>query len=411
MNDKKSISEIGKPFHITVGTFPSDKPNLNQEIKLVKAALLYADRVKLYSLTASAIRMTAKTNALRLIYRVDLLEKVAKSISSEDSAKRLLTLWSQYRELSKKKYLNKQELIRKNQFERLLAQNWDQAGDVANKMVKESKIEKLNQAIDLGLLELHTFKDTDTSDAAVDFMADSIVRAASRQENKEFKMPSSQQNDKILQEYVEQVGNAVSNRSTYPLFDEGTGLLVNAGIKANKIKAPNFGIEHGKQVELAKHLFEYLPSFEDADIDEIIDIRKELDKPLTRFRKAVITFSNDINLASWDEDFLAEADKVFYKDVKPAMIEIDDAIKSNKFLASLARKFIEKPAALPVGSAISLVMSNLLSLPQEISLSLGIGVSSAAIIYEAYDEWKKKKQITEQNLIYFYYQANKRLNT
>ena len=53
-------SSIGRrELHISIGTSPTGKIDLRQELRLVKAALLYADRVRLYSLTASMMQMVS----------------------------------------------------------------------------------------------------------------------------------------------------------------------------------------------------------------------------------------------------------------------------------------------------------------------------------------------------------------
>ena len=153
-----------------------------------------------------------------------------------------------------------------------------------------------------------------------------------------------------------------------------------------------------------------MPTFENATISEVLDIRKELERPLTRFRRAVINFSQGIKSAAWDSDFLLEAENTYIRDVKPALLDIEESIKSNKFLTALLRKVAEKPIVLPAGSLFSIAISQFSSLPKELAASLGVGIASASIIYEAYDEWTKKKQATEQNLLYFYYRVGKQLN-
>ena len=47
-------------FHITIGAYPSGEISLESELPLVKAALLYADRVKLFSPKASMVEMISK---------------------------------------------------------------------------------------------------------------------------------------------------------------------------------------------------------------------------------------------------------------------------------------------------------------------------------------------------------------
>src|SRR5258706_1498426 len=395
-------------LHITIGTHPAKELSLEQEIKLTKTALLYADRVKLYSLTSSALKMASQFGNLPLSYRLRDLEQVTRVISSHTGSEKLVDFFSSFRELSNKRYLSSKELVFKKQVEKMLNSQWDEIQQVASKIIQNSRIGELDKAIEDGILELHTFKNTNTNDTVANFMADSIEAAAVVSTG--IKRKSTPQDDEIISEFVEHVFDSVSSGGfTYPLFDEQTASLVRAGIRENKVSVPEFGLDRGKQMGLVKHLFEYLPTFDNATIDEILDIRRELDKPLTRFRKAIINFSQDIKSAAWDKDFPPEVDKIYYRDVKPALLDIEESVKSNKFLVALIRKLAEKPAVLPVGSLFSMAISQISSLPNEIAASLGIGVASASLIYEAYDEWAKKKQTTEQNLLYFYYGVDKRL--
>lgn len=395
-------------LHITIGTHPTKELNLEQEIRLAKTALLYADQVKLYSLTASALKMASRVADLPLNYKLRVLEQVTPFISQDDESEKLLKFYRDFKKITNKRYLGAKELVLKNNIEKELAIQWEKMRDVASTMINNSGIAELDNAIKDGILEFHTFEKTNTNEVVADFMASSIEAAVSASTG--LKRNLSSREDKLIAEFVEQVFDSVSNGLTYPLFDEQTASLVKAGIRENKIPIPSLGLDHGKQIGLVKQLLEYLPTFENATIDEILDIRKELDKPLTRFRKAIINFSQDIKSAAWDRDFPPEVDKIYYRDVKPALLDIEESIKSNKFLLALLRKFAEKPAVLPAGSLFSMAISQFSSLPNELAVSLGVGTASAALIYEAYDDWARKKQATEQNLLFFYYGTEKRLN-
>jgi hypothetical protein len=89
---------------------------------------------------------------------------------------------------------------------------------------------------------------------------------------------------------------------TYPLFDDSAGQLVNTAIKEGKLVPLNTSASRAKQVGLSSNLLNRLPSFYNASVDEIVDIRKELDKPLVHFRSAIIKFSKEIESSSWERD-------------------------------------------------------------------------------------------------------------
>ncbi len=111
----------------------------------------------------------------------------------------------------------------------------------------------------------------------------------------------------------------------------------------------------------------------------------------------------------WNDEFEKEAELLFHKEIAPAILDLHDEIRSNNFLGQLARKAVDKPLVLTPGATLSLVLSQLTSLPNEIAGGLGIGASTAALVYDAYKEWSEKQRAIEHNGLYFYYQVNKKL--
>jgi len=291
-----------------------------------------------------------------------------------------------------------------------VAEQWSNVRTIAIEMEKKAGVDSIDRAVQSGILELHTFEGTDNDEMVLEFMTDCIAGASQSPLLTHRASEMSKRNDTMIREFVEGVSSAVSDGSTYPLFDDLTRELVKASIDEEQIAVSESAVHRGRHSGLAGHLLERLPLFDQASVDEILDIRKELDKPLTRFRGAMIKFSEEIKSAYWDEDFPSDAENVFYRDVKPAILDIEETVKSNNYLAALLRKFVDKPVVLPAGSVFSVLMSHLSSLPDEVALSLGIGISSAAIVFDAYKDWKQKKQAIEQNHLFFYYQAKKRLS-
>jgi len=51
-------------LHITIGVYPAKDANLRQDIKLIKAALLYADRVTIYSPSAALLQIATRLGDL-----------------------------------------------------------------------------------------------------------------------------------------------------------------------------------------------------------------------------------------------------------------------------------------------------------------------------------------------------------
>ncbi len=370
---------------------------------MVKAAILYGDKVTLYSLKVPSILAISRFKDFPLNLRLEFFEKIIPYLSSSESAKKISDSLGNYKKILGKKQLDIHELQFKKEFEKNMERNWGEIAETTIKFVKESQLDQIDSAIKSGVLELHEFKNSDKDLTALNLMIESAAAASALKVKDKIVLPGQDQT--WIGEFVEDISSLVSDDSTYPLLDDETGSMVTAGIRSKMSEAQGFGVDRGKQTELARYLLERLPLFEKASVNEILDIRRSLEKPLTRFRGAIINFSDNIKSTPWGGTFPAEADKIYLRDVKPALLEIEDAIRSNNLLTNLIGKFRDKPSV----PLLTMGLSQLSSLPKELAASLGFGLGSAALLYEAYEEWKKNKQATEQNKLYFYYGVGERL--
>ena len=310
-----------------------------------------------------------------LLSLVPVLSKTPEAAETQVAAMQML------KHVLAKKRPNKQELLLRAKFQPMLARSWNELRSQVNEMLLLAGMDRLLSVIESGLLELHIFGQSGTWD-----------------------------NDTIIKEYVAVLQQTISDGSTYPLFDADAGDLIRVGLKEGKFEVSEAGIARGKHSGLAASLLERLPLFEDASVDEVLDIRHELDAHLVRFRSAIIKFSEDIKTASWDADFAFEADQVFQRDVEPAILEIEEAVRSNSYMSMLARRFVDKPLVVPGGSALAMLMSQLSAVPQVVTQALGVGATAGLVAYDAYKEWQKQKQSTERNQLYFYYKAGQLLS-
>jgi len=364
-------------FHITIGASPVAELTLENDMRMVKAALLYADKVKLCSFMSSMMLMMMAFRELKPKQQIEFLESVVPVLVPDQSqADNLLNALRTYKQFGKRKNLTKQELLFRAKFQPKIRELWVNLGNVVTQMLENAGADSLIYAIQSNLLELH------------------VLGASGNTES-----------ESMVKEFVEVLSQTISDSATYPLFDDQTGNIVRLGVKEGKLNVSEAGIARGKHSGLAANLLERLPLFDDAPIDELLDIRQELERPLIRFRGAMIRFSENIKNAAWDEDFSSEAELVFRRDVEPAILDIEDAVKSHSYLATLTRKFVDKPLTIASGSALALLMSQLSALPHIISEALPIGVTSAAVAYDAYKEWQQNNEAVEKNCLFFYYKA------
>jgi hypothetical protein len=246
----------------------------------------------------------------------------------------------------------------------------------------------LLEALNSGFLEIHHFE--------------SIVDRV---------MQKTFSGEMLAMDYITAVSAAASDNQTYPLFDEDTRSVISSGLEAGVINLSSTRSNRGKEVALAADLLARLPLFERATVKEILDIRRDLEKPLRRFRAAMIKFSSQIESAPWDKDFPQDADQVFRSEVAPAVMALEEEEKSNSFLSKLTSKVAEKSlqlgGAASASAAISALAVRMLNLPlaDVAALAAGPAIIAGGVAYSAYREWKEQQQETEGNSLFFYYKA------
>jgi len=294
----------------------------------------------------------------------------------QDTEKKLVEVIFEFYERARRRRHSRKGQTLLREFNNALDEVWHELILETSKIMSEIGVDGIAQARESGLLEIYTFE--------------SLVE----------RMLKAEDYEGFTWEYVNTVSAAVSDSHTYPLFDEDTGNIISAGIAAGKITVSTSGISRSREV---------------ATVKEILDIRRELDKPLRRFRAAIIGFSENIKHASWDQDFSVDAEQVFARDVAPEILNLEEAVKATSFLSNLTSHFAEKSFQLGgvvtgsiALSGLAMRMSNV-PLVDVAALSIGPILAAGGIAYNSYRKWKSEQEIAEQNNLFFYYQAGRLL--
>lgn len=226
-----------RAFHITVGTGPqTDVPvgrqfgvSLAHEIRIIKAALLYADKVTLCSPASSLILSVLAARNLNLVQQIELLQEVAPMLVPGEP-ERLMAGLAMFKAIASKLHLTPDE---EQLFQTLRAEfvsNWRNLQHLLDVLREESGAGELIVTLNTGLVEIHPL---------------SLERSM----------------DPLMDDFLQAIMGAVSSGETYPLFDEQVSSLVRAGISKNLFKASPTAVVRGKHTALAGNLLERLPLF------------------------------------------------------------------------------------------------------------------------------------------------------
>jgi hypothetical protein len=133
---------------------------------------------------------------------------------------------------------------------------------------KAAGIEGFREAVRSGRLESHPFRKTS---------AEALVEAALRGGGN---LLHGVDLKDVLDEYIDQVSEAIESGSTYPVLDDLTGDFVAEAVRAGLINPSESSTASSRYGGNAADLLRRLPLFETASLSEVLDVRQALEKPL-----------------------------------------------------------------------------------------------------------------------------------
>lgn len=362
---------------IVISTSPGAGITLAEEIRLAKPALLYGDKVTLYSPTAAMLLSVGHIAELDDDGLMTFLEAVGPSLGPAAP-----TLFAQFRALATKRHRTRQELQALGQMKRALRQMAMEIGERYEELLEDAGAAELIPAIEAGLVEI-----------------DPIV------------MDEHVGDDDILiKSYMDKLKSLLVARTSYPLFDEDTGTLVRAAVGEGMFDLGATAKRRGKQAATATDYITRVPAFPGATIAEVLDIRSELAKPLVRFRSAVADLSREVEAAAHDEDFAAEVADLYVTEVEPVLLELREAVETNTYLRQLlgkvssdAKTFIAGPAVLTLG------LIGWTELSAVVAAGVTTGAAATAAAAEAAVAKRQGKREAERSQLFLLYQTQELL--
>lgn len=361
-------------LHMTIAAADGSL-HLAHEMRLLKAGLLYADEVSLYSIKSEFILGLLALGQVEGPDRIRRMREWLPHLGAGGPIE--LAALDQWLSLTRKKHRSTNEIITLRKLEAGLNKAWTEMRAVLQQTADEAGVEGLLEALDSGVVTIGGL-------ASDDLVGEDVV-------------------DSMLSAYVKRVESALNSNVTYPLFDELTANHVVERIRAGELSPSHAAMTRGKQAGVARYLFDRLPSLERLPVSRILELRSELEGPLTRFRRQIILYSGSVESAAWDRDFAPEAEQLARREVEPTLLELEDAIKSNSLVRNIVRE-LSLPGMMGT-SAIGLGVARLSELSASVGAVAGVSVAAATATAKAWDAHRRAAEETHRHGLYFYYRV------
>lgn len=371
-------------MNFTIGIAPS-MTNIENDMRFIKSTLLYADTITLISPIAYIyFQLTDESDRKTEQSYIKLLQKVLPFCESFNPERimELSPIIKNYSKVILSKNYKSMPYIYRAKNKKMLKQFGEGVTETVTNMLGEVNCTSLKKLVNEGKIKLYDFKNPINN------------------------------SDDFITEFFNTLKYAITNQATFPLFDEESNNLINAAIKDNIITLNDnneFNIKHSA---LTNNLLLALPSFEYATVDEIIDIRKELDKPLVRFRSKMLEYNKEIQSMPWDDTFKHESYMLYQQHIAPSILELDEMTKENKFIKNLSYNLLTDDSFIKGtgGLIISIVAAGAISsFMDAVSTDTAIlstgGTYAASKIAKTFKEYNEKQNEVKKKDMYFYYKA------
>jgi len=289
---------------LTGVTNTSEGLDLSHDVRLVRSALLYADKVELVSPVAAMLAgiLTGLSQGGDFVAEMmtGLDDSTLRYLSDGQDPGQLRAQLQLMRSLSSLPRAQRRKLLTKDQarqlaemtqqFRQVMNQGAEGMGTAMQGMWERAGAPDLEPAAAEGLLTI-------------------------RGDVYDFTLP----NDRVVDHFADGLQRLVEDPTNHLMFDRQMGDLTRKLLEARPDLEQRLA-PHTKRATLGAGLTTRLPAFPDASMTAIIDARTELSAPLSRYRRAVGDMSERLAAGPVDNPELAtEIEDLWRDDVQPAL--------------------------------------------------------------------------------------------
>lgn len=316
--------EAAAPLGMVVATNPGSSLTAGPELDLVKAALLYGDRITLISPLTTMLLRVESLEGFSPHQLIELIRRVAPILYPAQSA----SLELGFQEVEKHLRLGGDRRQRVPVLQRL-APTKRVLAETVRQIGHDAGIDQLAQARARGIVQI---EDADPGDE-MDLLVACIV-SAKLAETRE--RPDHPHTSRVVETFVEKLSKHLSSGNEYLVFDEPIARLTEAAVREGVFSPAKGPAGRSAQAMAASALMGRLPTFPNATVDEVLDIREELRPSLTHFRSSLAAIAKGFSSSAWESDFEDEVNAAWVETVHPALEAIEESVRDNRSLLTLA---------------------------------------------------------------------------
>lgn len=393
--ERKRTSQTVVRTHIAVVSIESGGSGISVRhlVDLVKASLLYADTVEVLSIANQMVRGLAEFSAS------DPSSLLALLGSLDDATIQHLSPGldpSQLREVLPLLSLDPTSV---RTFAGLgaelaplegLADILDQSNEaMASSMAGLRKIVE-SMRLESGVAELEQVLD------------DKVLRLNER-------VPLGQDAGAMVTALTSELKRYLQDPTKLLVLDSQTAGLARAMIQEGLVTMPERATVNAEEAVLGTGLIARLPAFTAAPVDEVIDLRRDLEEPLGRYRRKVAELRGLLLAGPFDPNISAEVDSVWRLEVDPMIADLREAMAEHGLIREFLRSIGESPADFAKGVLLPTALGVFTADALEVTGAAGITAGLITPAVAAVRQRSVGLAAARRNDFYYLYEVNRRL--
>ncbi len=303
---KRANKAAGRPVRIVVCTYPN--ASLESVMPLLRSSVLYGDEVVLHSPLASLLASVATVAHGSVQDIVELIVTVGPNQSPElarsleqieanhpGQGKKLLAELLNPRSLTRAVMARQLDGLDLPALDKTFASARDDLRQVSNRQLADARFDLIDAAVRADVLTIAPVSTAFFEDVATAYIAD--------------------------------LQGLLSEPNVYPVFDDDLSDFLAMLSRKGLLDLAEYTVSRSTQATTADRFLASLPTFPNATMDEIVDIRGELRSPLVKFRAAMIGVTADLGVTALDADYEAAVEEIWRLKVAPALDELGELVR------------------------------------------------------------------------------------
>lgn len=292
-------------------------PSVSEDLSMVRSALLYADRVEMYSLGTT---LFLQSRGLTGLGDDEYIRWFLATISSTQSlAKPHLTTSGLSLSVFDWAKAERDKFTRAQWRSRPKAERAkvDDILTVALRAARESKSSFKRMWVDHGGPEIET-----------------AIESGLLTVNREWSdLLAIALDEERIDASVNLINEALRPECGNVMVDNMVGGLARAMLRENKLKVPNYRMDDVRETALGAKMILNLPNMAAVSVEKVLEVREDIAPSLGSYRNSVAKLNELLREDPFSPDLPGEIDHVWYKEVAPRVDELERAV----FDSSLGR--------------------------------------------------------------------------